>query len=183
MAVTLVLEDGTGTDPDANAYTDRTAADTYHGNKLRSDWTGYSNDQKDAAIIRATEYIDTIYAKSFKGSPLEDDQALEWPREYAYDRYGRALEEVPAKLAKATAELALYAARQGELLPRPLGPTETLAGVQSGAPSVGSVKMKKEKVGPLEEVTEYTVGSFRQAFPAVHALLQDLLSTSDGVIR
>jgi len=182
MAVTLVLEDGTGLS-NSNAYTNRTAADTYHGNKLRSDWQALSNDIKDAAIIRATEYIDSVYGKLFKGAPLVDTQSLEWPRELAYDRYGRELVEVPAKLAQATAELALFATRDGELMPRLPGPTETLAGVKAGNTSYGSIKKQKKAVGPIITEVEFTVGQFSQSFPSVHALLQDLLNTTGRVYR
>jgi hypothetical protein len=184
MAVTLVKEDGTGLD-DANSYTDRTFADTYHENKGRAaaSWDSLTNAEKDSALIRATEYLDLTYGKVYKGSPLVDDQALEWPRYQATDRYGRALEEVPVKLAQATAELARIAALQGELMPRPQGPTETLAGVQGGSPTYGSIKKKREKVAALEEETEYTVGQFKTAFPSVHALMQSLIASAGGVYR
>ncbi len=178
---TLVKEDGTGLDT-ANSYTDRTFADAYHENRGRSDWSGYSTAIRDAALIRATQYIDSVYGLRFLGSALVSDQALEWPRENAYFR-DEEIDGVPTKLAQATAELALFAARDGELQPRTPGPRESVAGVLSGTSSSGSVKKKVEQVGSLMEQTEYTVGSFASAFPSVHGLIQSLISVTTGVIR
>ncbi len=177
---TLVEEDGTGL-ANSNSYMDRTEADVYHENRGRTDWAALANAVKDAALIRATQYLDIVYGNRFVGTKSDEDQALEWPREDAYDVYGFELADVvPKKLKEATAELALYAYRVGELLPRPPGqPTETLAGVQSGT-YPGHVKKERKRVGPIEKEVEYIGAGGQSAYPIVEKILRTILSDSSG---
>lgn len=78
MALTLVVEDGSGKS-DSNTYISRTDADAYFEGRLNaSDWTGASTAIKDAALVMAARQLDTqIQWNSFKSN---NSQAMQWPR-------------------------------------------------------------------------------------------------------
>ena len=64
----------------AESYVTVTEADTYHGNRNNTGWTG-TDAVKEAALRRAAAYLDGHYRRRWKGlrvNPLV--QALEWPR-------------------------------------------------------------------------------------------------------
>ena len=90
----------------ANSYVAVADADTYHSDRGNSGWTG-EDAVKQAALIKATEYVDGQYR--FRGTKATAEQALEWPRTGAADQSGHALTGVPAKVANAVNELALLA--------------------------------------------------------------------------
>lgn len=71
----LVVEDGTGL-MDAESYASLAQTNAYHS-AMGNSWAG-GDDAKEAALRRATQYIDTNYR--FKSEPVSDSQALEWPR-------------------------------------------------------------------------------------------------------
>lgn len=84
--MTLVVEDGTGL-ATAEAYVSVSDADAYHiarGNQSWADQT-VPSDSKEAALRRATAFIDATYRGRFPGYPASGRrQALEWPRIGAY---------------------------------------------------------------------------------------------------
>ena len=55
----------------ATLYGTLAAADTYHAERGNTTWTG-SDADKDAARLRATEYIDQAYRSSFPFRDLAD---------------------------------------------------------------------------------------------------------------
>ena len=122
----LIVEDGTGL-PDADSYVSVADADIYATAMGHFAWldAAVTNDQKEVALRRATQYIDSEY--TFRGSILDPDQALEWPRE----EYAWPIRAV----VHACCELAVRALS-----------TALLVDVDAGS-------VKREKVGPLE--TEY----------------------------
>jgi len=79
MAVTLVAQNDDGDAVGANAYVDVTYLDAYHLNR-GNDVTAYTDDEKKAAIIRATDFLDTRF--TFRGVKLTATaaQTTEWPR-------------------------------------------------------------------------------------------------------
>ena len=79
MAITLTVEDGTGTNPAANTYIALADADAYFANRLNDIWLNGTDDQRSSALIQATQYLDSRY--TFKGVPLTTTQALQWPRQ------------------------------------------------------------------------------------------------------
>ena len=104
----------------------------------------------------------------------EGPQPLEFPRTAIYDRDGQAVQGVPLKLKQAVAE---YAVRS---LASQLDPDPTVD--DSGA----LVQRKREKVGPIEEETEYVAGAqprIDRPYPAADGLLADYLVSGAGVIR
>lgn len=171
MAVTLTKEDGTGL-ANSNAYTNRAFADVYHENLGRTAWATYTNAVRDSALIQATLYLDAKYAGRFRGTKADEDQALEWPREDAVDPYGFDLVLVPSALAKACAELALYAA----------GGENLFQVAADGSAPVG-IKRVKRVVGPITKEIEYAgAASARGSYPQVAMLLAPLLQSA-GLYR
>lgn len=65
---------------------------------------------QEAAIVRATAYLDARYGARFSGSKLKDrDQALRWPRWDALDAEGILIksDQVPVEIKHATSEAAI----------------------------------------------------------------------------
>jgi len=165
----IVVEDGTGK-ATANAYASAAEADAYFTERGVVSWTGASG-VKEAALIRATDYIETRFAHKFKGEPEFPDapQALSFPRTGIDDYTG-----VPVCLKKATYE---YANRA---LVGPLAPDPVMD--STNRPLQG----KRTKVGPIETELQYGAGAAAAAFrpyPAADALLRPLLAYSGGVTR
>ncbi len=185
--MTLVMEDGNGL-PDANSYANVAYADAYFTARAITAWTG-ADAVKEAALIRATDYIETVYSTKFKGTQAfvsdppdpEEDQALSFPRDTRVSEvagiYYSELEKpvvIPAALKKATCEYALRALT-ASLLVDPVVD-------ESGA----LVTSKTEQVGPIRETTQYYASGgieITQPYPAADMLLTPLLRDSGRVIR
>lgn len=188
---TFVVEDGTVV-ANANSYLSVAEADSYHASRGRTDWAKAEVPDKQAALIRATAYIDMRYGDRFRGVPVEANQSLEWPRDAVYDRYGTALpsDELPGRLEKATAEYALEALRLGELVNNPAQPTQgtSLSGARTGSPG-GEVTAESKTVGPISISKSYATRGFTgttSALPTYTAgdlLLAPLLRSGGGVDR
>jgi len=119
MALTLVVEDGTGLS-NSNSYVSVAGADSYNDAHVsRTAWTALSTGDKEAALAMATRVIDESY--QFNGFKNSDSQALQWPRRDAPDPdqddtvFPRSLSiranefnenEIPGLLEQATIELA-----------------------------------------------------------------------------
>lgn len=105
---TLIIEDGTLV-PDANSYISVAEADSYwvdHGSPVQ--WTGLTEDEKEVALIQATEYLETNYC--FRSCLQSTTQSLSFPRLAFYDKEGRLLAGegvIPKQIKNAQAELAL----------------------------------------------------------------------------
>lgn len=78
--MTLVVEDGTGR-ADAESYVALAFADDYHARFANAAWAAADESTREAALRRATQYIDTRFR--FRGNPLTETQALAWPRDVA----------------------------------------------------------------------------------------------------
>lgn len=140
----LVVEDGTGLTT-ANAYISVAFATDYHGLRCNDGWSGPPV-ELEAAIIRATEWIDRHY--DFQGARLvvgESSssvlpQALAWPREGISHPDGIAVpnDAVPTPVQEATAELALVS------LITPLEPTDTEGRVSRRDESIGAVRIAED---------------------------------------
>ena len=198
----FTVETGTG-DPDANAYITLAFANDYHLIRGNSKWAG-SDTVKQAAIIRATDYIDKRFGKRFRGTRRQKDQALEWPRLSAYDDddfYYTGIDIVPRKLQQGCAEYALRALLLGELAPDvpssvPAQRNEMGEETETTV-TTGEVVSKTEKIGPIEESTTYaprgqTIDRSRSQvselvstlsipeYPAADLLLQELLRSGNA---
>lgn len=153
--MSLIVEDGTGK-ADAESYCSVADADTYHVNMANTTWTATATATKEAALRKATRYVDGNYL--FSGVKQTGEQALLWPRLGAV-RAGWLVDEgsVPTQVRDACAELAFQS------LTNDLAPT----GAQGGA-------VVREKVDVLE--VEYAQGgSGSTVFRAAEQLLRDFI--------
>jgi hypothetical protein len=105
----------------ANSYCDSTFADDYFESRVGSDnWTSASDDNKDSALIIATQTLDANY--EWNGYRSTDTQALGWPRQFATNpdqRWisldGQYIDNaiVPTTIKKANCEMAIYILANG----------------------------------------------------------------------
>lgn len=165
----LIVQDDTGTVVDANGYISVAFFKAYHTDRgiaavVDSE---YSDTEIEAAIVQATDYIDT--SRNYKFTPLTDEQTTEFPREEL---------GFPVQLQKACAEYALRA---------------LIAGLAGLAPDIARnaerVVSTMSKVGPLEERTSYlqtgSGGKLLLSYPAADMLLKNFVDSgaSTMVIR
>lgn len=177
----LIVETGqAGTT--SNSYAAVADADTYFTDRGIAAWTG-AQAVKEAALIRATDYLDARYRYQWKGRKVSYTQALQWPR------YGASIDgdgsdgfiegfgpisngyiipsnQIHPVIIRAVAELALRA------LAKDLAP-DVLP---------GSLTLTRKKVGPLEieyrgQDLPYTVWRY------VDMLIGPLLNSSDMNVK
>lgn len=159
MAFTFTVEDGSGL-AGSNAYLTVAAADDYHSGRGNTAWAegAVTTALKQDAIVRATDYIEKRFGTKFRGCRRSGDQALEWPRQDAWDDSGYAFADVPVKLQQAVAEYAIRSLTLFELSPDPRSPVQPqshLTGATQSALPTGEVSKIREVVGPIEEETEF----------------------------
>jgi hypothetical protein len=156
--MSIVVEDGTGLS-NSESYCTVAFADNYHADRGNDAWENVDN--KEAALRRATDYIEQVYGQNFIGSRVNGTQALSWPRNSVYcNGYVVASNSIPNPLINATAELA-YKAAQGNLSP------DLTQGI------------KREKIGAIEvEYDNYSVQYTR--FRSVDNLLAPLMTVAAG---
>jgi len=162
MAFTFTVEDGTGL-AGANAYISVSFADDYHDGRGNTAWTDSSvtDSAKERAVVRATDYVDKRFGGKFRGWKESSLQALQWPRLDAEDNSGYLIRDIPEKLKQAVSEYALRSVDLHELSPDPISPVpqqQNLFGTVRDLSPTGEVAKKTEKVGPIEESTEYRFG-------------------------
>ena len=171
----LKTEDGTGV-ADADAFVDRTFADTFLGDRSFTLWGEATEEDRDAAIRRATAWLSNYYR--WKGSRVKArQQALAWPRSGVRDGGGHTVPDdaVPVELQHATCLAALFE------LGNPGGLTPSLA---------PNEQLKREKIGPLEFAYRDTsrpendmsgIDSSRPVVSAVQDLVRGLVETPMAV--
>ena len=103
----LIVEDGTGLS-DANSYVSVAYADAYFLARNVTSWASLTI--KEALLIQATDYMEAVYSESWKGTTLNDTQALFCTPRIIEDEVIN-----PDRLKKAVCELALKA-KDGALL-------------------------------------------------------------------
>jgi hypothetical protein len=143
----------TGNNSDvANSYVDLAYADDYHALRGNTLWDA-STAAKEAALVRATDYIEQVYGQSWVGNAVT--AGLSWPRYYALYGY----DVIPDPLKKATCELAL----------------EALAGDLNPV-SGGTQAVIRKKVDVIE--VEYDKAVTAKTRPAVVGYLRSLIGGS-----
>ena len=125
----MVYEDGLGW-PDANSYATVEVAKTYFA-YISFDYSSYTDAEIEAALIRATAFIDTY--KRWPGKKATATQGLEWPRTDAYDVDGYLLQYVPDAIKKATMQAAMKELQEPFYFTKYAGE-----------------KVKREKIGEIE---------------------------------
>lgn len=147
ITVNITVEDGTNV-TDANSYATVAEVDAYFEMRDNSSWTG-SLREKEAAIIKATDYIDSKYRTRWLGTMYSSTQALMWPRSSVYIE-GTLWEEstIPTQLIFAVCEAALRALSNDLADDLTAGiKTKTIAGAISTTYAVNSGhKIKKYQV-------------------------------------
>ena len=150
----LVVETGTGS-ATAESYITVADANTRQTAFGVTAWTG-TDAAKEAALRRATAFMEQRYRQQWQGSRLLSTQALSWPRDGAtVDGYAIDNDIVPDDVANACADLAVAA----------------LSDTFNEAQTRGIIR---EKIGPLE--TEYDAFSSQtKRYPAIDQMLAPYL--------
>lgn len=152
----FIVEDGTVVE-NANALVSVTEADQYFAMRQVTEWGNLLLEEKQAAIVKATDYLSTVYSNSFQGVIVSQAQLLPFPRKLmVIDDYTVSDETVPLNVRKAVLELALRSLEGS--LQEDLGE-----------------RVKREKVDVLE--TEYfESGSQQKRYPQVYNLIKRYLN-------
>lgn len=106
MPLTMTVEYGEGS-ATSNSYCALATADDYHEARLHvTDWSSASTTTKEAALVWGTRLLDDLL--DWQGWKYTEDQALQWPRDGAYDKaqYAIDIDVIPTFLQYATAEFA-----------------------------------------------------------------------------
>ena len=142
---------------DANSYVDVDYCDTFCENMGLTEWAGGSDDEKEAAILRAMAYVED---KPFGGCKASSDSALRWPRSGLADRDGNWIDSdvIPDGLQKAVA----MAAYEELVSPRCLMPNLAREDF-----------IVYETIGPMS--TTYERFKTKPVFPMIDAYLKGLL--------
>jgi hypothetical protein len=114
--VSLIVEDGSIV-AGAESYVSVAAADAYHAARNNAAWAALPNPDKEAALRKATDYMQQTYRLRWRGARTNTTQSLDWPRfgcyveDISYGRYPFYVPTtvVPAEVQHACAELALKA--------------------------------------------------------------------------
>lgn len=172
--MTLVTTAGSAS---ADSYATLAAADAYFAARGVTTWTG-ADAVKEAALRKATTYLDNAYRTRWVGLTVTVTQALAWPRtDGNRDPWTRSIQyplvdingfqipidTVPAQIVTATIEAALLALGGTALEP-------TLA--RGGA-------IKQEMVGPIS-VTYMDGASPQDRYLAIEGILRGLVTSTPG---
>jgi hypothetical protein len=147
-------------------------ADAYHVARGNSAWEDAGEEEKTAALLKATAYLDGTYRRRFPGRRASGRaQPLEWPRVEATDVEGEEIDDasVPTEIEQAVYEAALIVLSDPEALTRRIDPRE--------------IRRIREEAGPFKEETEYfqsRTGIQAPLFSAVEDLLSGLLREAPG---
>jgi hypothetical protein len=166
----FIVEDGTGV-AGANSGVSEAEFEAYCEDRGLTPTAG-----ADAltALVRATAWVEAKFGVRFPGTRLKGrSQGLSFPTKYATDRYGFEIADdvVPVEYKYAICEAALREmASPGSLAPD----------VATGAAG-GAIKRLRQKLGPIEEETEYAVSSGGERstdpiFPMIEGILAPLIN-------
>jgi len=157
----MIVEDGSGLS-EANSFCTVAYASAYHAERGNDAWAAVVN--KEAALVRATDYLEQVYGERWAGYRSSSEQALAWPRSMAPVRDSGTWDQsfydgasVPRQVQSACAEMALRSV-SGDLL-------------ADTDPTVAS-----ETVGPIS-TTYFENASKAKKYPAVDRLLLPLLAS------
>jgi hypothetical protein len=164
----FLVQDDDGNVASATAYVETSFVDDYFSDRNIPEWAG-SAAVKQAAVIKATDYIDRRYA--FMGWTRNDTQGTEWPRNDVVDLNDRIVSGIPAEVKEACAELAIRS------LSAVLAPDPALDELN------GEVRFSSIKVGPIEERKSYIFQRDFPRYPEVDALLRAYVVPLGEIVR
>lgn len=158
----LTVETGTVV-AGAESYVSVADCDTYHSNRGNAGWSGI-NAVKEAALRKATAYIDGKYRSRWKGGKVSTIQPLCWPRWGVEDADGIFLSNatIPPRLKDAVCEAALRSLT-----------ADLAADVEPG--------IKRQKVDVIE--TEYFGGAGIVQYQVIDQLLSDFIRSGNDLVR
>ena len=171
----FTVEDGTGV-TDANAYITILGSEAYWAERGDTVWAALNDSQQQAAIIKATDYIDSRFGPRFKGTKLVTTQGLMFPRADLYDEDGEEIlydNGLPRPFLNAVCEYA-YRAHSADLWNEP------------ELNRKGRLVVERSKVGPIEEDLRYVFNrdvSQIKPVPGADRLLQKYCIPSGYVFR
>lgn len=169
------VETGTASST-SNSYASVAEGDTYFawiGGDAETVWAAASTEEKEDALRNGTTYIDDAYRSRWKGTIVDEEQALSWPRfgVVTADGFGIDHDVIPPLLKQATLEAAIRYMQGVTLLPD----------VPAGE---GSLFEESLRLGPLA-LSERHLGT-RVAvplFPKISRKLADFLRRSSRLVR
>lgn len=178
--MTLIVEDGTGTNPAAHSYVSLSEADAYFVATDRTDWAAFNDTVREAALRAGTRFLENSYRGRWVGYRVRELQALAWPRcdrtpnsttralSFLYDIDGFVIlsNVVPTQVKNAAMEAAYLSAKGTTLT------TTVDAPIKSTSVTVGAVSKSKQYAASQTQ---------RDAkFRAIDAILVGLLDTVPG---
>ena len=140
----MIVENGDGV-AGANSYASVFFADEYFSARADDKWTGTTR-QKEAALIKASDYIDMRWGPMAGGAALNDEQGLVWPR---------CSKGLPKALRKAVAEYAVIAL------------TQTLAPIPRVDDSGAKTIVTSKEVGPLKQSFAQVTGQTKSGIASM----------------
>jgi len=159
--MTFIVEDCTGI-PNSTSYVDIVYADAYCAAQGYSDWAQLTQAAKENALNDGSSYADQKWGAKLGGRPLNNEQALEYPRSGLYDRYYRPVLGIPDNWKKSVCEYAFLSA------------TNALHATVATQEAY-NIKSKKTVVGPITTETSYREGNVSRVqfidFPKADALV------------
>lgn len=163
--MSLIVETGAGL-ATAQSYASLEAATAYHAAHGNAAWALAVESDREAALVRATAFLDGSFGGRWPGERYSQDQALDWPRCYAWDRDGWPLTDVPQGIVNATCEAAL---------------------VELASPGALSKKneigLKSLSVGSISKTWTGASASVATAYPAIRQALARIIKGGHTVTR
>ena len=108
----MIVENGTGL-PNADSYVSVEFADSYFSARGVSAWVALTQTQKEQALIKGTDFIDSIY--QWYGKKATTEQSLRFPRVNLRDYEGQEVVGVPNCLKQAVCDASMLSANGTEL--------------------------------------------------------------------
>ena len=156
--MSLITETGIAS-ADSESLCDVSTADTYFSRMGNTTWNALFTSQKEAALRKATNYMEQVYKARWQGLRVNSVQALDWPRMgVTANGYSVLSTIVPVPIQRACAELALRSLSL-ELLPD--------IGQQKISAKVGDIEVTYDKASPQQK-----------QYPAIDALLAPFFQNS-----
>ena len=167
MPISLIVEDGSVMQ-NANTYVGIEYADSYLAQRGASEWADKEDDDKAAALIRAS---DTLNSFKWNGVTVEPGRIMAWPRKHMLFTDKSPVQEnfIPEQIKSAQCEIAADILLNGA---DPLAPVDASRGaVTSESVDVISIAYATPETNNYSGATGY---------PAVDGLLRPFLSGGEG---
>lgn len=108
----MVVETGIGLS-DATSYVDIVYADSYFSARGIKEWEVLADEEKETALVRATDFIDATF--EWYGKRLTEEQGLMFPRSNLFTYDGYEVKGIPNCLKMAVCEASLISSKGTEL--------------------------------------------------------------------